>query len=179
MLSDQDTILVIVDVQGRLAQVMHEKELLVDALQKLIKGTQVLHIPVVWLEQNPEKMGPTIPELRELLVGRAPIGKMSFSCCGEPAFVAQLEALGRKQVLLAGIEAHVCVYQTAAELVARGFEVEVVADAVSSRTLSNKQIGLDKARARGACMTSVEMAIFELLKTAEHPAFRDMLKIVK
>jgi nicotinamidase-related amidase len=104
---------------------------------------------------------------------------MSFSCCGEPAFLARLEALGRGQALLAGIETHVCVYQTAADLVARGCAVEVVADGVSSRTLDNKLIGLERIRGCGARLTSVETCLFELLRTAEHAAFREILKIVK
>jgi nicotinamidase-related amidase len=90
-----------------------------------------------------------------------------------------LEGTARQQVLLAGIETHVCVYQTAAQLVQAGYAVEVAADAVSSRTALNREIGFEKIRAAGAALTCVETALFELLGTAEHPAFRDILKIVK
>jgi hypothetical protein len=179
MRSANDAVFVLVDVQGKLAELMFEKDLLYANLQKLVRGTQILRIPMLWLEQNPERMGPTVPEIQALLGGLTPISKLSFSCCGEPAFLARLEALARRQVVLAGIEAHVCVYQTAADLVGRGFEVEVVADAVSSRVASNKTIGLERIRACGARLTSVEMLFFEFLQTADHPAFREILKVVK
>jgi nicotinamidase-related amidase len=86
---------------------------------------------------------------------------------------------GRKSVLMAGIEAHVCVYQTACDLIARGYRVEVVADAVSSRSPRNLQIGLERIRAAGGYVTCMEMALFELMRTSTHPAFRDILKLVR
>ena len=92
---------------------------------------------------------------------------------------AALEATGRKTVLLAGIEAHICIYQTAAGLVEKGYHVEVVADAVSSRTLRNSVAGLEKAVAAGAIKTAVEIAVMELMQTAEHPGFRNVLKVIK
>lgn len=104
---------------------------------------------------------------------------MSFSCCGEPRVLEALAALGRRQVLLAGIEAHVCVYQTAADLVEAGYEVEIVADAASSRTAANREIGLQKARDAGAIITCVETALFELLRSADAPQFKAILKLVK
>ena len=179
MLSEQDSVLVIIDVQGKLAQVMHDKETLFANLQKLVRGALALGMPILWLEQNPERMGKTIPELRDLLTGQEAIGKMSFSCCGEPAFMDRLQALGRRQAILAGIETHVCVYQTAADLLARDFQVEVAADAVSSRRLADKEIGLARIQSAGARITCVEMALFEILRTAKHPAFRDILNIVR
>ena len=172
-------VLVVVDVQGKLASLMHDKEAVFAAQQRIVAAAKALGLPILWVEQNPTRMGPTIPELQGLLAGLQPIAKMSFSCCGEPRFVDALDAMARRQVLLCGIEAHVCVYQTAADLVRGGYEVQMLADAVSSRTEENRGVGLDKARAAGAAITSTETAIFELLKTAEHPAFRDILKIVK
>jgi nicotinamidase-related amidase len=171
--------LVLVDVQGKLAESMHEKELLHDNLRKLVQGMQAFKIPIVWVEQVPEKMGRTIPVLLDLLKLESPISKSSFSCCGEPAFVKKIEATGRQNVLIAGIEAHVCVFQTASDLAKRGCHVEVVADAVSSRTLSNKTIGLERAKDHGAFLTSVESCLFELLKTGAAPEFKDILRIVK
>lgn len=179
MLKIENTVFILIDVQGKLAQVMHEKDMLFNNLQKLIAGIKALKIPVIWMEQIPEKMGPTIPELSELLKDEKPIGKKCFSCCHDNVFMKKLAGLNRGQVLVAGIETHVCVYQTAAMLVEAGYDVEVVADGTSSRTLSNRTIGLDKIRTCGAHVTTVEMALFELLKTADHPAFREILKIVK
>lgn len=179
MLKLEHTVLVLVDVQGKLAQLMDGRDALFENLRKLVQGVQVLRVPILWLEQNPAGLGPTIPELASLLPGQTPISKLSFSSCGEPAFVEQLRASGRRQILLAGIEAHVCVYQTAVDLLKRGHEVEVVVDAVSSRAAENKRIALEKLQQLGARLTSVEMALFELLGKAEGPAFKALLKIVK
>ena len=179
MLNRGNTVLLIVDIQGNLAQAMHEKERLFENVRKLVRGIQVLEIPILWMEQNPQGLGPTIPEVAELLAGLKPLSKTSFSCCLDDRFMQALDALNRKQVLITGIEAHICVYQTAVDLVARGFEPQVVADAVSSRTRENMEIGLERIRASGAGVTSVETALFELLKVAEGKRFREILRIVK
>ncbi len=179
MLRVQDAVLVVVDVQEKLANVMFEKERLLDALQRLARGIRVLQVPVIWLEQNPQRLGPTVAPLAEALAGLQPIPKMSFDCCESETFASELAACGRRQVLIAGIEAHICVYQTAADLLALGCEVHVVADAVSSRTARNRDIGLEKMKAAGAQVTSVETALFELLKVAEGDRFKALLKIVK
>jgi len=178
-MTPDNTVFVLVDVQGNLAQAMHGRAPLFRSLQILVRGVRALRIPVMWLEQIPEKLGPTIPELREHLDGLEPVPKRSFSAWGEPAFVSALSGAGRRQVLLAGIEAHVCVYQTARDLESNGYAVEIVADAVSSRTAENRRMGLQKARDAGARLTSVETCLFELLGTAEHPAFRTILGLVK
>ena len=179
MLQTEKTVLVLVDIQGKLAELMHDKETLYHNLRRLIQGARALSLPVIWMEQIPEKMGPTIHEVRELLTTEQPISKKCFSWCGESLFMAKLQATGRKQVLLAGIEAHVCVCQTAIDLIGQGYEPYVVADAVSSRTLSNKQIGIQRSSDEGAKITSVESALFEMMKTAEHPTFKEILKIVR
>ena len=179
MLAIENTALLVVDVQGKLASLMHDREALYAQLQKLVMGAKALGIPILWAEQNPERMGATIPELAERLRPLSPIAKMSFSCWGEPRFRDALGMTGRKQALLCGIEAHVCVCQTACDLVAAGYEVHVVADAVSSRTLQNRSVGLDRAREAGGHITSVEGCLFELLRTADHPSFRDILRLVR
>lgn len=180
MLNLNDTVLIVIDVQGKLAQLMFQKEALFEALQRLVKGAQVLELPVIWTEQVPDKLGPTIPELQPLLAERAaPISKASFSCCGHPPFMRELEAVGRRQALLAGIETHICVYQTAVDLAGQGYEVQVVTDAVSSRTAENRQLGLERMKEAGARLTSTEMALFELLRVAEGPKFKEINRIVK
>ena len=179
MLTLENTALIIIDVQDKLSRVMYEKEMLFENLQKLIRGVQILGIPIIWTEQNPDGLGPTIPEVAHLLSDLQPIPKLSFSCCGDGRFLQELEALNRQQVLVTGIEAHVCVYQTAVDLLRLGYEVQIVADAVSSRTAENKEIGLEKMRSDGAGLTSMETALFELLKVAEGAEFREILKIVK
>jgi nicotinamidase-related amidase len=179
MLNIENAILTIIDIQGKLAHAMYEKELLFKNVQKLIKGMQVLGIPIIWMEQNPKGLGPTIPEIADLLSGNQPISKMSFSGCRNDRFLQELKTLNRKQVLISGIETHICVYQTAADLLDLGYEVQVVTDAVSSRTIEDKKIGLEKMKDSGVIMTSVETALFELLKVAEGEQFKDILKIVK
>ena len=179
MLSLENTVLTVVDVQGKLAQLMQDKEALFHNLQRLVRGAQILGLPILWCEQNPAGLGPTIPELATLLAPQQPLPKMTFSCWGCEGFQKALQATGRRQVLLAGIEAHVCVYLTAADLVGAGYAVEVVADAVSSRTLANKQIGLDKAHQLPAGVTGAETALFELLRTAAHPRFREVARLLK
>jgi nicotinamidase-related amidase len=171
---------VVIDVQGKLAQLMYQKESLFANLKRMIQGARVLELPVLWTEQVPEKLGETTPEIRELLVemGR-PISKVSFSCCGNEPFMAQLKGLNRKQLLLAGIETHICVYQTALDLLRLDYEVQVVADAVSSRAAENRQIGLERMKEAGARLTSTEMALFELLRAAEGPRFKAITGIVK
>ena len=179
MLKIENTTLLIIDIQGNLAHLMHGKELLFKNVQKLIKGIQILGIPILWVEQNPQGLGPTIPEIADILSNIQPIRKMSFSSCRNDDFLQALNALNRKQVLIAGIEAHVCVYQTAADIVDIGYEVQVVTDAVSSRNVENKEIGLQRMKDSGVSLTSVETALFELLKVAEGEPFKEILKIVK
>jgi len=179
MLTFENTVLLVVDVQGRLAHLMCEKEALFESVQKIIKGMQILDIPILWTEQNPEGLGATIPEIAHLLSNIQPIPKLSFSCCGNERFMQALKAMNCKQVLITGIEAHICVYQTAVDLINLGYEVQVVADAVSSRTFENKGIGLEKMKDGGASLTSTETALFELLKIAEGPKFKEIIKIVR
>jgi len=179
MLRAEDTVLVLIDVQGRLADVMNEKDILLLNLTRLLKAMPLLGIPVIWMEQTPDKMGATIAPIRELLTGNNPIAKSSFGCCGSGQFMHRLGELKRRSVALAGIETHVCVYQTAAQLLEAGYRVEVVADAVSSRSPMNRSIALERMQSMGARLTSVEMLVFELMQTADHPAFREILKIIK
>jgi nicotinamidase-related amidase len=179
MLDRNRTILLVVDVQGRLAGLMHDKQALYENLKLIIHGIRAMNIPVLWAEQNPRGLGPTVAEIAETLEGLAPIAKSSFSCWLNEAFAGALKASGRRQVLIAGIETHVCVYQTAMDLTAAGYEVEIVADAVSSRKPENKNLALEKLRQAGVKITSVEMALFELLRVAEGEPFKQILQMVK
>jgi nicotinamidase-related amidase len=178
MLEIPNCCLVVVDVQGKLAQLMTGKESLIRNIQILIQAARILDMPILWCQQVPEALGPTLPEVAALLTGVEPINKPSFSCCGQERFNAELNALGREQILLCGIEAHVCIYQTAMDLMEGGLDVTIIADAVSSRTEQNKQIALARLSAEGASISSTEMALFELLKTAQHPQFKQIAKLV-
>lgn len=179
MLKIEKTVLVLVDVQGKLATLMYNKEEFFSNVIKLIKGAKALELPIIWNEQLPDKLGPTIPEIRELLSGLAPLDKNTFSCCGNSEFSAKLESTGRKQVLLAGMETHVCVYQTAIDLMSLGYDVYLIADAVSSRTLRNIELGIEAMKNAGAKITCVEMALFEILRKAKGEMFKEIIGIVK
>ena len=178
MLEKDKAALVVVDVQGKLATLMHEKESFYKNVTRMIKGADVLGLPVLWTEQLPDKLGETLPEIKEHLSGE-PLVKKTFSCCGDPQFNSGLKATGRKQVLLTGMETHVCVYQTAMDLLGQGYEVYLVTDAVSSRFAHNKELGVRRLADAGALLTSVEMALFEMLVVAEGDQFKQVIQIVK
>ena len=179
MLDIENCCLIVVDIQGKLAELMHEKEILFRNVQILIKAAKILEIPILWCQQCPQSLGPTSPQIAVLLAGCEPIDKATFSCAADEKFKAALIGLSRRQVVLTGIETHVCIYQTATDLLAEGYSVDIVADAVSSRTLANKQIALRRLSAQGANITSTEMALFELLKTADHTKFKQIAKLIK
>ncbi|MGD2095636.1 MAG: hydrolase [Phycisphaerales bacterium] len=179
MLDIRNCCLVVVDVQGKLAQLMYDKEVLFKNVQILIQAAKILDIPILWCQQCPDALGPTLPEIEQLLTDNEPINKAAFSCCGDEQFNIRLNELARNQVILCGIETHVCICQTAIDLLRKGFGVDVVADAVSSRTLENKQIAIERMTAEGVNISCTEMALFELLKTAEHSKFRQVAKLIK
>ena len=179
MLKKEDTLFVLVDVQGKLAKMVYESEQLIRNLKSLIQGLRIIGIPVVWLEQYPEGLGPTNEGLIEHLAGKEPIQKVTFDACKNSSFIEAVEETGRRQVLIGGIETHICVYQTAFGLQSLGYEVHVVADAVSSRTLANKEIGLNRMKSEGMTITSVEMALYELMQIAKGEEFKQILKLIK
>jgi nicotinamidase-related amidase len=179
VITTENTALVLIDVQEKLLRAMHNQSDLLENIKKMVKGARILGLPVLWTEQNPAGLGPTVPEIAELLPDKIPVSKFSFSCCGSEPFMEDLKAIDRKSILVAGIEAHVCVYQTVVDLINLQFDVEVVADAVASRSPENRFIGLKKSKAAGADITSVETALFELLKEAKGDRFKGISKLVK
>jgi len=178
-LTSESAVLVVVDIQGKLAQLMHDKQSLFDNTEILIQAARILQIPILWVQQCPDALGPTVPQIARHLEGIEPINKASFSCCGSPRFDQALADLGRPHVLLCGIETHVCIYQTARDLLQRGYCVTVIEDAVSSRTTANKRTAIRRLAAEGAIISSTEMVLFEILRAAEHPKFKQIAKLVK
>ncbi|MCC5864414.1 MAG: hydrolase [Wenzhouxiangella sp.] len=174
-----DSLLLIVDVQGKLARLMDNSEAMIAQQRRLIQGCRLLGLPVVWAEQLPQKLGPTVPELVEVLDSIEPLAKSSFGCCGDAGLMAAIEASGRNQVLLCGIEAHVCVWQTAAALRQRDHAVHLVCDAVSSRSAFNRDIAFRRMSAAGVHLSNVEMVLFELMGDAQHPHFRDVSRLLR
>ena len=179
MLSRTAAVLILIDFQGKLAQSMYNQEDLFANAIKLIRGFRALGLPILVTEQTPAKLGTTIPLLALELGDANPIAKETFSCWANPLFHDELESLTRRHVVLTGIESHVCVYQTALDLMQNGYTVHLVTDAVSSRTPENRKVGIQAVKSAGGELTSAEMVLFELLKSAADPKAKDIFKIVK
>lgn len=175
----QNSLLLLVDVQGRLASLMHESEAMIRQQRLLIQASQLLHIPIVWAEQVPDKLGPTVEPLAELLTEQTPCHKVSFGCCEDPGLMEAIRSANRPHIVLAGIETHVCVWQTAATLLATGYAVHAIEDAISSRSLANKAVGLKRIYQAGGFASSVEMVIFGWMGDAKHPQFRAISQLIK
>ena len=172
--------LIIIDVQGKLAQLMFEHERLHQQIKTLILGAQLLEIPIFWLEQIPEKLGHTSPEIAELLSPTIkPIEKKHFSGWQNADFKHTIEHSGKTHFLVTGIEAHICVYQTCKDLQNNGFQTHIIRDAVSSRTEENKMCGINMMLDCGANLSNVEAALFELQHVAEGERFRQLIQLVK
>jgi len=179
LLQREQTGLLVIDLQHPLLGMMWNQQQVVANVRRLAESARILELPVVIAEQNPEKLGPTAPEVAEVLGDWPRLGKLTFSCCREARLLGALQATRRSCWLLCGIEAHVCVAQSALDLVAQGYQVQVVADAVGSRTRDNWQAALDRLRQAGITITSTEMALFELLERAGTDQFRAVQRLVK
>ena len=169
---------VVVDVQERLTPVMWNFGSTEKYIRALAQTARQLDLPVMATEQYPKGLGATIASVRELLPAD-PLVKMHFSCGADPEFTRALAGTGRKQVLLSGIESHVCVFQTARDLLDQGYEVFVCADAVTSRLEEHRRVALELMRDLGAVITSAETSIFDLLHTAGTPEFKAVSQFVK
>jgi nicotinamidase-related amidase len=179
MFSRRNALLLIIDMQERLLPQIEDSANLTNNAVILIQCCKILNLPVLVTEQYPEGIGPTAPALAPELDHCPKISKRSFSCWRESLFLKALEATARKQIIIAGIETHVCVFQTAADLLQKGYEVQVAHDAVGSRTAANKEVGLNRMRAKGVDITSVESCLFELLETSACPEFKQVLRYLK
>ena len=172
--------LMVIDMQGRLAQLMCNAGSLEQEAARMIRGARLFELPVFWMEQIPEKLGPTREVVAQALEGLTPFVKHTFSGWQDPAIRDRLQSSGRKQVLLVGIESHVCVWQTARDLLDAGYEVWAVSDAIGSRQASNRELGLMRMKEAGVQLTSVEMALFEMQKQADDSErFRAMVKLFR
>lgn len=179
MLNAERTCLVLIDVQEKLAPLMAESESVVKNCGILLQTARALDLPILWCQQYPQAIGQTVEPLRPYLEGLEPMDKFSFSCCGTVGFGQRLDQLKVETTVLCGIETHVCVFQTAMELMQKGMYVHVIADAVSSRTAANKQIGLNRMAASGAVISATEMLLFELLRTARHAQFKTLSRLIR
>ncbi len=174
-----NALLLVVDVQGKLARLMFQSDSVIKQLSILIEACRMLDVPILWAEQLPDKLGPTVPELADKLEGLSPFVKSSFGCCDDARIDQAIETTGRRQILLGGIETHVCVWQTAAALLSKEYEVHLICDAATSRSELNREVGFKRMATAGVHLSNVEMALFELLGNACHPKFRDVTKLLK
>jgi nicotinamidase-related amidase len=179
MLNRTNTGLVVVDVQGKLARLVDESDTLIASCGKLIQGAQVLGLPIIRLEQNPEKLGATVDELNDLLSDAKPIPKFTFNACDEPKFVEAVQAKDVDTWLVCGIEAHICVYQTTMGLLELGYKVQVVGDCISSRTALNKDLAIRRLMDAGIEITGLEMSLYELVKDCRAREFKLILSLIR
>ncbi len=187
MLADaQKSLVVAIDFQGRLMELVHRHEALVPEVSRLLRIADLMKVPVVVTEQYPKGLGPTVPPLREVLDSLdtevTTVEKTTFSCCGEPAFLEAVDALrpaGDRQIVLAGIEAHICVVQTCLELCAAGENVLVASECVTGRGPEARQWALERMSQAGAQITSTESLAFEWARDKDHPDFKAVSGILK
>ena len=174
------TALVIIDMQEGFRSHISDFAETAARIALVAHAARLLKVPVVVTEQYPKGLGQTANEIKAVLpAGLAPLETTAFSSCGAAAFEAELEGAGAVHVLVCGIEAHVCVNQTTHDLLERGYQVHLLTDCITARTVQNKQLGLAKMQQSGALPSSTEMALFELLRDARHEQFKAIQKLIK
>ena len=174
------TALVIIDVQEAFRASIPDFAELAARIALVAHAAQLLDVPVLVTEQYPKGLGHTAGEIRTVLPATLePIEKTAFSSCGAQTFTNELERLRVRQALVCGIEAHVCVNQTTHDLLARGYQVHLLTECIASRTAHNRELGLAKMQQCGALPSSIEMALFELMRDAGHKQFKAVQKLIK
>lgn len=180
VLDKDKTVLVVVDLQEAFRHPINDFALISSRASIAVRGFQILNLPVIITEQYPKGLGKTA---EEILFSLPPdfefVEKTAFSSCGANPFMEKLRATGASQIVLCGLETHICVNQTAHDLLAEGFQVHVLTDCVSSRFAQDKETALRKMQASGVVLSSVEMALFELMRNAKHEQFKEIQKLIK
>lgn len=173
-----DSVLVVIDMQERLVPAMQAPARTLRNARLLLRAAEMLDVRVILTEQYPRGLGQTVPEIASATQA-VPLAKLHFSCMEDEAFAASFRGFGRRQAVLAGMEAHICVMQTAASLLEEGYEVFVVSDATASRSLESERACIDRLSAAGAGIVTTEMVVFEWLGQAGTPAFRELLSHIR
>lgn len=179
LLSRDKTALIIIDVQERLFKKVEDRDKIAGNICRLIQFANILGIPIVLTEQYPEGLGPTIHRIRELIPNVKPIEKIEFSCMASREFRRRISEINVKNLVLTGIEAHICVAQTAIEAITSGYKVYVVYDAISSRHREDKAIAIERMKQHGAYIITSEMLMYEVLRRAGTTEFKEILKLVR
>jgi nicotinamidase-related amidase len=178
-LSKDEAVLVIVDIQEKLAAVMGDRQKVTDNCLHLIEIARLLHIPIILSEQYPRGLGHTVREIKEALPAYEPVEKLAFSCCGRPAFLEKLADTERRKVILCGMETHICVLQSGIDLIKRDFTVHVINDAMCSRAQDNHRTGIEFMRDAGGIITCTETVLFQLLEKAGTEEFKTISKRIR
>lgn len=173
-------VLVVIDIQERLVTAMPQKVYgrMLETVSMLVQAAKLLNVPIVTTEQYPKGIGHTVAELSDACSDKV-VEKVSFGCCGEPNFLATLKETGRSQVVIVGMEAHVCVYQTVLGLLEGGYHVHLLSDAICSRNKTDYFCGVANASQAGAVVSTAETALFQMLKESTHEQFKAVSKLVK
>ena len=179
LLDSENTGLLIIDVQEKLIPAINQKNKIIENIIKLLHLSRLFNLPVILTEQNPERVGPTLPEIQKVLTAYQPISKLHFNCCEVEAFNVSLQSEKLENIIVCGVETHICVFQTSVALLNKGYHVQIPQDAVGSRTDENWQVGLDLMRKAGTVVTSTETIIYQILKQAGTDEFKEMLKVIK
>ncbi|MCH7905752.1 MAG: isochorismatase family protein [Armatimonadetes bacterium] len=174
----ENSILVVVDMQPKFLDGIHHRDKIVERVKFIIETARLLEVPVIATEQNPDRMGKTDESIAALIDKQA-LGKMTFSCWDFEPFSSALDGFDRHQVVMVGIETHICISQTAHHLLANGFEPVVCTDAVSARAKDRHRIGVKRLRDAGVTIAHTESIAYEWMGSADHHKFRDVLKLVK
>lgn len=177
-LNTDDSIMLMVDIQERLTPAMYPENKAVEANSIMLQALKELNVPVIFTEQYPKGLGRTVPELLEHLKDEKPLEKVVFSAYNDE-LKSLLIASGRKNVILTGMESHVCVFQTARDLLNEGYNVFAVMDGIASRTVDNMWSGFELMKEMGAVVTNMETVLFDLLKKAGSPEFKLVSKLIK
>ena len=179
-LDPKQSALIVIDMQEAFRSAIPDFALIAERTSIAVRGFRALEIPILVTEQYPAGLGNTVEEVRLCLSdGDLPIEKTTFSSCGSQDFMNALKAANAKQIVVCGIEAHICVNQTVHDLIANGFQVHVLQDCVSSRTNHDKHTGIEKMKIAGAIPSNIEMVFFELLKDAKHSKFMEIQALIK
>lgn len=179
MFTPDNCVLVIIDVQEKLASVMNDIDPVINNVKILVLSFKIFDANIINCRQYPKALGPTVVPVLEVLGDHQPVDKLTFSSFSEETFKAELEKTGCKKVVLCGIESHVCVYQTAVELVEAGYEVAVICDAITSRTPQSKDIAIKRMAQENIKLYTTEMLLFEMLQSSKHPDFKEISKLIK
>ena len=179
VLTPENSLLLIIDVQEKLVNSL-DKDIIVKRVTNLAKSARLLDIPVVVTEQYPKGLGKTVETLSAAFAEDVPVfEKVTFNALEADGVLEKIKSYGRKQIVICGIETHICVHQTAAALLREGFEVYVVKDACASRNKYEFKQGIELMESNGAKVTCVEIVLFEWLKTAKNPHFKEIQTLIK